>query len=582
MSKRSRFFMILVVLVICFAFLWPSIGWYFLTPKDEQTLALGSLEKIKDHSKIMASADVETLTELVRSDSEAVLPEEFAYLKDAAKKNYKLYGRDVPKEWNIGNVFAAFVTEKELQSAIETNYREEILASKDLYERSVKLGLDLSGGMSVLVRADLDAAYEAQDKSVLAESEADFKLQAMEQTIETLKGRIDKFGLTEPVVRQQGEDRIYIEIPGAAETSSINSIIMGKGVLNFRLVDVEASNYFNSYYEANPGKVFDAKGNLLDPTLIPEGTEVLGLYTKDEYGLDERISYLVVQKEVVLDGKHIKSAEIGSDNTGKPQVNFILDTEGADIFASFTAAHVGENLAIISDNKVKSNATIREEIGGGQVALSGFGMEEAQNIKKVLQTAWLNVPLEIENQQVVGASLGDTAIRQGLLAIAVGLALVMIFMLIWYHGAGFNAVIAQILNLFITFSFLSAMGLTLTLPSIAGMILTIGMAVDANVIIFERIKDEIRLGKSRAAAISSGFKHAFWAIMDANITTLIAALFLTQLGTGSIQGFAVSLSIGVVSSVFTALIVSHLIFDFNTDVMKKEKISIGWGVKGEK
>ena len=155
----------------------------------------------------------------------------------------------------------------------------------------------------------------------------------------------------------------------------------------------------------------------------------------------------------------------------------------------------------------------------------------------------------------------------------------MVFMLIWYKGAGVNAVVAQILNLYIMFSILSAFNMTVTLPSIAGMILTIGMAVDANVIIFERIKDEMRLGKGRAAAIQAGFSHAFWAIMDSNITTFIAAIFLSQFGSGSIQGFAVSLAIGVVSSVFTALVVSKLIFDFNTEVLKKQKISISWRTK---
>lgn len=579
MSKRSRFVLILVVLGVCFAFLWPSIGWYFLTPKDEQTLALGSLEKIKDHSRVMAAADIEALTTMVRLDENAALPAEYAYLKKVAKKNYKLYERAVPKTWTVKDVLSAFTSEFELMSAIEDAYRNSILAAKHKYESSVKLGLDLSGGMSVIVHADLDAAFAAQGDSIVSDNEAAFKEQAMEQAIETLTSRIDKFGLTEPVIRKQGEDRIYIEIPGAAETSTISSIIMGKGILNFRLVDAEATNAFNAYYAQNPANVFDAKGNLLDPTLIPEGTEVLGIYTKDEYGLDERIGYRVVQKEVVLDGKHIKSADISSDTVGKPQVTFVLDSEGADIFAEFTAAHVGENLAIVSDDKIKSDATIREAIGGGQVAISGFGTEEALNLRKVLQSAWLSVPLEIENQQVIGASLGEAAINQGALAVAIGLAAVMIFMLAWYRGAGVNAVVAQVLNLFIMFSFLSAMGLTLTLPGIAGMILTIGMAVDANVIIFERIKEEIRLGKGRAAAISAGFKHAFWAIMDSNITTLIAAVFLAMLGSGSIQGFAVSLAIGVVSSVFTALFVSHLIFDFNTDVMRKDKISIGWGVK---
>ena len=250
------------------------------------------------------------------------------------------------------------------------------------------------------------------------------------------------------------------------------------------------------------------------------------------------------------------------------------------IFADFTGAHVGERLAIVNDNKVKSAATIRQAITGGNVSLSGgFSVEEAQNIQKVLQTSYLEVPLKIESQQVVGASLGKQAIHQGMMALALGLGLVFIFMIAYYIGAGFYAVIAQILNMYIMFSVLSAFNLTLTLSSVAGMILTVGMSVDANVIIFERIKEELALGKSRAAAIASGFDNAFWAIMDSNITTFIAALFLSQLGTGSIQGFAVSLAIGVCSSVFTALVISRLMFDFNTDVIGQKKISIGWGVK---
>ena len=578
MSKRNRFFIILVVLVLCFAFLWPSIAWYFLTPKDAQTLALGSLEKIKDYSHIMAAQDVAALSASARTNSAAELPAEFSYLKTEAKNNCKLYNKPVPETWTYGTVLGSFTSQDELISAIEKKYRDEILKNKNLYSRSVKLGLDLSGGMSVIVKADLQAVLDAQGEDAV-DNPQQIKEDAMAQAIETLKSRIDRFGLTEPVIRKQGEDRIYIEVPGAAETESINSIIMGKGILNFRYVDMEASSAFNAFYRANPANVFDANGNLLDPSLVPEGKEVIGQYTKDSYGLDEKIGYLVVEKVPVLDGKHIKSAKVGSDNIGKPQVHVELDAEGAAIFGDFTAAHVNEYMAIVSDNKIKSNACINEPIPGGHVAISGFSYEEAQNLQKVLQTAWLSVPLEIENQQVIGAALGEAAIQQGLKALIIGLIAVLVFMIIWYLGAGFNAVVAQILNLFIMFSFLSAMGLTLTLSSIAGMILTIGMAVDANVIIFERIKEERRLGKSRAASIAAGFDHALWAILDSNITTLIAALFLSMLGTGTIQGFAVSLAIGVCSSVFTALVVSHLMFDFNTDVMRKEKLSIGWSVK---
>lgn len=577
MNKRSRFLLILVVLGVCFAFLWPSISWYMRTPKELQNLALGSLEKIKDYSNVQASADVQELKALARSNPNAALPEKLLWLEKAAAKNYKDAGESIPSPMSVRSALESYASEAALLAAVEGRYRDEILKAKRLYNNSVKLGLDLSGGMSVIVKADLDAAL-AQAGDTVADP-AVFREEAMAQAIETLTNRIDRFGLTEPVIRRQGEDRIYIEMPGAAETDRINSIIMGKGILNFRLVDTVATNSFMAYYNANPASTFNAAGELINPGIIPADCEVMGLYQKDSYGLDERIGYLVVKKEIALDGKHIKSADVGSDYTGRPQVNFVLDGEGTTIFGDFTTANVNESLAIVSDDKIKSYARINEPITGGQVALSGFGIDEVENIRKVLQTAWLSVPLEVESQQVVGASLGDQAISQGVNALLYGLLSVMVFMLLWYKGAGINAVVAQVLNLYIMFSVLSAFNLTLTLPSIAGMILTIGMAVDANVIIFERIKEERLLGKSRAASIAAGFNNAFWAIMDSNITTFIAAMFLSQLGTGPIQGFAVSLSIGVVSSVFTALVVSRLMFDVGTDLMKKQGISISWRVK---
>ncbi|MDR2803820.1 MAG: protein translocase subunit SecD, partial [Treponema sp.] len=205
--------------------------------------------------------------------------------------------------------------------------------------------------------------------------------------------------------------------------------------------------------------------------------------------------------------------------------------------------------------------------------------DESNNLAMILRSAALPVELEVANQQTIGASMGEDTIYRGLYALLGGLAAVMVFMLLFYKTSGVNAVIAQIFNIFIMFSILSALNFTLTLPSIAGFILTIGMAVDANVIIFERIKEELLLKKTRKAAVEAGFNKAFWAIMDANITTFIAAIFLSQLGSGPIQGFAVSLAIGVFSSVFTALFVSRLIFDFSTDVLKSQKVSISWRVK---
>ena len=580
MNKKSRFILILAVLAICFGFLWPSLKWYAWTPKEDQALALSSLENIKDYASVKASDDVAALKAAVKADPSQVLAEDQKWLLKAAKSNYKLMGESVPNPMTLRDALASFSTEEELRQLIEGRYREKILADKKCYQNSVKLGLDLSGGMNVIVKADLDAVVESQKESGNAVSVETLRSSAMAQAIETLSSRIDRFGLSSPTIRQQGDDRIYIEIPGSAEADQINSIIMGRGILNFRLVDTDATNSFDSYYNSNRTSTFDSQGKLIDPSIIPEDCEVLGFYTTDDYGLDQREGYLVVKKEIILDGKHIKSAEVGTEDiTGKPQVSFKLDTEGAQIFAEFTSANVGKSLAIVSDDRIKSNAVIRSAITGGAVAITGFGQQEAQNLQKVLQTAWLEVPLEVESQQVVGASLGDAAIRQGMNALLWGLAAVLVFMILYYLGAGFNAVVAQVLNMYIMFSVLSAFNLTLTLSSIAGMILTVGMSVDANVIIFERIKEELKNGKSRAAAIAAGFDNAFWAIMDSNITTFIAAAFLSKLGTGSIQGFAVSLAIGVCSSVFTALVVSRLMFDFNTEVMNRKTMSIGWGVK---
>ncbi len=587
MNKRARFLILIAVLAICFAFLWPSISWYGRTPKEVQTLALGSTENIKKYANDQAAEDVRRFKSIAAENYDAEIGSEFSWIKKDVSKRYKNLNQKVPSPLTYRDVLSVYDNESDFMNQFTAGYRDTILKAKDYYENSVKLGLDLSGGMSIVVHADLDAAFESRGDEYANTDEAQYKEDAMNNAVENLTSRIDRFGLTSPTIRRQGSDRIYIEIPSAAQADTINTLIMGKGVLNFRLVDSAATDKFNAYYLSHPATTFNSSGDIIAQEakdIIPEGYEVLGYYEKDDYGLDTLVEarpYVVLKQEVALDGSHVKSADVRSDGvTGQIDVGFNLDTEGAQIFADFTSAHVGENLAIVSENKVKSNATIKQAITGGSVSLSGgFSAEEAENIKKVLQTAWLNVPLEVESQQVIGASLGAEAIRQGIFAILLGLGMILVFMLCFYKVAGVNAVIAQILNLYIMFSVLSAFNYTLTLSSIAGMILTIGMAVDANVLVFERIKEELRDGKSRAAAISLGFGNAFWAIMDSNITTFIAAIFLSILGNGSIQGFAVSLAIGVVSSVFTALFVSRLIFDFETDVLHAKKVSIGWGIK---
>jgi preprotein translocase subunit SecD len=544
-----------------------------MVPKDRQALALGSREQIKMYASQVALRDLRTLILAARA-GEGV-PDPLSFLIPQAQKALKAAERPVPAQWDAEAVITALGSRDNVLAAIETKYREDIFALKDLQQNAVQLGLDLSGGLSIVLQADMDALRERLGRDLTEEDRND----AVNRALEVLNNRIDRFGLTEPVIRRQGTDQIYVEIPGAADPERIGSIIMGRGGLTFHIVDAEATEAFYAYYNTRPDATFDGGGNLLNPTVIPSDTVVRGLYTKDQYGLDEFSRYTVIKREVGLDGNHIQSALVQRNSlNGQPEVTFILDSEGGEIFYQLTSANVGKVLAIVLDDRVKSQATIRQPIRES-VQITGFDMDEANNLALTLRTAALPVELEVVNQQAIGASLGEDTIRQGLYALMGGLAAVMIFMLFWYKGAGINAVVAQVLNLYLMGSILSAFNFTLTLPSIAGFILTIGMAVDANVIIFERIKEELRLGKSRKAAVDAGFDKAFWAIMDSNITTFIAALFLSQLGSGPIQGFAVSLAIGVFSSVFTALFVSRLIFDFGTDVLGQKKLSVSWRTK---
>jgi len=577
MSKRYRFFILLAVLAVCFLFLWPTVRWYFFIPRDQQAMALETRQSIRTYASRAANGDLQRLIEAARFDSP--VPEDLDFLIPIARNLYRSNRLPAPDAWTSRTVLEGFSSRREALDAIESKYRDEVFALKDLQRNAVKLGLDLSGGLSIVLQANLDALAQRMGRSL---NEAD-RIDAMNRALEVLNSRIDRFGLTEPVIRRQGTDQIYVEIPGTADPERINDIIMGKGSLAFHLVDDEATEAFYRYYRANPTNTFDASGNLINPAIVPANVMVLGYYVKDQYGLDEQarlpdgmLSYIAVSRDIGLDGNYIEEANVERNNMdGRPEVIFGLSQEGGTIFYNLTQPNQGKNLAIVLDDKVRSSATISAAISS-RGTITGFGAEEAENIALVLRTAALPVELEVASQQSIGASLGEDTIIRGLYTLLGGIAAVLVFMLVFYRTAGINAVIAQLLNFYIMFSVLSALNFTLTMPAIAGFILTIGMATDANVIIFERMKEEMRLGKSRKAVIEAAFSKAFWAIMDSNITTFIAALFLSQLGSGPIRGFAVSLSIGVFSSVFTALFVSRLIFDFGTDVLRSKNLSVSW------
>ncbi|MBN2628474.1 MAG: protein translocase subunit SecD [Spirochaetales bacterium] len=575
MNRGTRFFLILLCIGIAVLFLFPTVKWYFYTPADMQTLANGTTDSIREYAEHKAGEGLDQLVSLTASEEglNGAMPQELAFLIDAAKANYKLVGEKVPRDWTVKAVLAGFASGEAVYQALEDTYRQNVQDLKTMKAKAIKLGLDLFGGLSVVIEADRTSLTDRLGHSPSEEELND----ALNRAMEILNNRIDTFGVTEPSIRKVASDnQILIEVPGEVDPEQVNSFLMGKGRLGFHIVDEDATTAIQTY-TAGGGQIVD--GRPADDTVIDKGLVVRGYYKKDSYGQDVFQRYAVISSEVGLDGEHIQSASVTSDQvTAQPNVVFYLDKEGGDLFYKMTSANTGKPMAVVMDNKIKSIATISEGIRDS-VRVTGFNTQEANDLALILRTAAMPVDLEVKSQSIVGATMGEETRNAGLMAMAIGFAAVFVFMLVWYRRAGMVADIALLLNLFFITAILSAFRFTMTMTSIAGLILNVGMAVDANVIIFERIKEELRLGKSRAASIESGFKKAFWTIMDANITTLIAALFLSMLGSGPVRGFAVTLAVGIVSSLFTALFVSRFIFDVGTDNFKQDKIKIGWGLK---
>ncbi len=569
MSKRLRFFLVLILLAVAFSFLYPTINWYFLIPQEKKDLAAGSRLHIKHYSAQQAQTALEKIRSL---DGEDPMPEKYLFLSDRAKERFKLKKKPVPSVWTVADILKSYPGRADILAELEDHYREEILSLKEYRDRTIQLGLDLRGGMRVLIKADVENLKRASGEALTASERED----AMRRALEILNNRIDQFGVTEPQIRRQGESMILVELPGDADRERMNKFIQGKGRLSFHIVGDEALAKLREFQRQRPGKILGPDGRINQPDFLPAGTVLRGVYEKDSYGLDQLKGFTVINEEVSLSGTYIRDARVSADAiTGKPVVNFFLTGEGGDIFYKLTSDNVDKALAVVLDDKVKAQARIVEPIRDA-VRVTGFGREEADDLALILRTGALPVPLDIINQLAIGASLGEDAIAQGVNAVMYGFILVILFMFIYYKGAGLVADFALILNLYFIVSVLSVFNFTLTLPSIAGVILTVGMAVDANVIIFERIKEEYRIGKSPKAAVTAGFSKAFWTILDSNITTFIAALALSQLGQGFIQGFAVTLAVGIVSSVFTSLFVSRLLFDFSTEVLRVKKLSISW------
>ncbi|NOX35842.1 MAG: protein translocase subunit SecD [Deltaproteobacteria bacterium] len=395
-------------------------------------------------------------------------------------------------------------------------------------------------------------------KLTLPEKEADnIKKMATEQALETIRNRIDEFGVNEPDIRIQGEDRILLQLPGIKEPERAKDLIGKTAQLTFQLVDEEAD--VNAAINGTP----------------PVGDEILyqNKYNQNS-STSTKIPFLI-KKRVLLDGSLLTDARVEFDRFQQPQVGIEFNRKGARIFDRTTGANIHKRLAIVLDKTVYSAPVIQDRIAGGKAVITGnFTMNEAKDLAIALRAGSLPAPVKIIEERTVGPTLGADSVKMGLVSMIVGGLLVVLFMIIYYKGAGLIADLALVINIILIGGGLAAFQATLTLPGIAGIILTIGMAVDANVIIYERIREELRAGRTALASVHAGFDRAALTILDANVTTLIAALVLYQFGTGPIKGFAVTLGLGIVASLFTALVLSKSIFDFVLKNKSSSKLSI--------
>jgi preprotein translocase subunit SecD len=437
------------------------------------------------------------------------------------------------------------------------NVIEAIITEADAKEKMRQL---LQKNFPMLTEQKADETKDGVTFSLLINPKeaAQLKKTATEQALETIRNRIDQFGVAEPTIQLQGGDQIVIQLPGIKDPKRAIELIGKTAALEFKLV-------------AEDGSVEDAmKGD------IPADCELLYQREVNPKTGEVKKTPFLLKKKTLLTGDRLVNAQVQIDSRfNEPYVSMEFDSRGAKIFERITAKNVKKRLAIILDNSVYSAPVIQDRIAGGHAQITGrFGMEEARDLAIVLRAGSLPAPVKILEKRAVGPSLGQDSINKGIKAMLIGCLAVIIFMIVYYRLSGIVANFALILNIILLLAALAGFGATLTVPGLAGIVLTIGMAVDANVLIYERIREELRNGKTVKAAIDLGFSRAFATIFDSNLTTIISAIFLFQFGTGPVKGFAVTLTIGLLANMFTAVAVTRLIFDYFVLQRRVKTISI--------
>ncbi len=384
----------------------------------------------------------------------------------------------------------------------------------------------------------------------------DIRNMAVAQGLETIRNRIDQFGVREPDIRPEEGDRILVQLPGIKNPQEAINLIGKTAVLEFKLV---AQNVTDQEIQENK---------------LPPGIKLYSMRPSDK---NMRETKIPLEEKTVLTGNYITDArvEIGGRSFGEARISLNFDPQGAKIFERLTAENVGRKLAIVLDGVAYSDPVIKERIPNGTAVIEGsYSDEEAKVLAIALRTGRLPAPVKILEQRTVGPALGADSIKKGILASAIGGLGIILFMLLYYRLSGVIADIALVMNIILILAAMAIVGATLTLPGIAGIALTIGIAVDANVLIYERIREELRLGKTPRAAVETGYQRATITIMDANVTSLIASLVLYQFGTGPVKGFAVTLSVGLIANLFTAIVVTRVIFDYLLTERRVKELSI--------
>jgi preprotein translocase subunit SecD len=380
------------------------------------------------------------------------------------------------------------------------------------------------------------------------------KQNAVTQAIETIRNRIDQLGVSEPIIQEHGlgEYQILVQLPGVDDPARVKDIMQSTAMLEIRqAVDGGAS------YPTEQAALGAHNGVLPPDTEILKGT--VARRSADTEGPND--AYYIVTKSSAVSGRDLRNAQPGQNQTGQPSVNFTLTRDGGNRFYAFTTAHVNDYLAVVLDGKVREVASIKEPIRDTGEISGGMNEQQSKDLSMILRSGALPAGIKYLQESTVGPSLGADSIRQGVRAAIYGMLAVMIFMFVYYRFAGINANLGLFLNLVILLGFLGFTGATLTLPGIAGLILTVGMGVDSNVLIFERIREELRNGKTPPSAVEQGFAHAWLTIIDTHVTTIVSAAILFLFGTGPVKGFAVTLTFGLLANLFTAVFVSRVIFD---------------------